>query len=433
MKKLDRAFVLIFTAIIVFVVFGTHIKPEQTVSHRENRTLSLFPRPTLRSFLEGKFQKLWEEALKDQIVFSEELKGGQASMKNNATRLMYALLSTLDGEKKTPPGSRTADSSRYAPHDFIASYIPRGEGVYEIRETGNLVVFAYDPDTSLPIYADKIRMLRESMALAESKSDGKAHADYYLYYIEGPRDVDFKNNTATHLLSSYLYENCRDFAVVRDWLASDVETYGDLIFKTDHHFNHKGQKLHYETVIRMMFGESEPLLDLRPVLIEEARFVGSRGRTIGDFGTWDDFSVNTAELPPYDVYINTLPGQHGLIREYLDGTADLRIEVNHYGACFGADRGLLLYDFHQTEKPNLLIVADSNSNPINHFIASHFNRTYVVDMRHFKDEMGKHFSMSDLIVEYGIDKVLFIYGGGFMTRDNTYFEPSQAPAEQSAE
>ena len=58
----------------------------------------------------------------------------------------------------------------------------------------------------------------------------------------------------------------------------------------------------------------------------------------------------------------------------------------------------------------MLILSSSFSNPINGLIASHFNRTYVIDGRHYND-----FKVFDYIEKNNINKVLIIMDFNFVS------------------
>ena len=76
--------------------------------------------------------------------------------------------------------------------------------------------------------------------------------------------------------------------------------------------------------------------------------------------------------------------------------------MDHYRELYGADFGEIVYDY-KNDKENLLIIANSYSNSINGLIASHFNKTYIVDPRHYKN-----FNYQSYITNNNIDKVLVI-------------------------
>ena len=65
-------------------------------------------------------------------------------------------------------------------------------------------------------------------------------------------------------------------------------------------------------------------------------------------------------------------------------------------------------DTKNEEKENVLIIGESFDNAILKLIASHFNKTFSVDLRYYKAYMGKDFSLSSYLTENDINKVLFI-------------------------
>ena len=58
-----------------------------------------------------------------------------------------------------------------------------------------------------------------------------------------------------------------------------------------------------------------------------------------------------------------------------------------------------------------MILEDSYGWQIDDLIASHFNKTYVIDIRHDEYENGK-FYIKDFMKENNITKVLFLYEAG---------------------
>ncbi len=64
------------------------------------------------------------------------------------------------------------------------------------------------------------------------------------------------------------------------------------------------------------------------------------------------------------------------------------------------------YRYNQPAKGNIVIFAESFSNPINELIAAHFNHTYFIDLRHYERDYGKPFDFGDFIEGKNIDQVL---------------------------
>ena len=76
--------------------------------------------------------------------------------------------------------------------------------------------------------------------------------------------------------------------------------------------------------------------------------------------------------------------------------------------CYGGEYGEILYDFGTEGKGTLLIIANSYSNPINALIASHFDRTVVVDPRYWEQAAGTPFDPRACAESAGADTVLLL-------------------------
>ena len=90
--------------------------------------------------------------------------------------------------------------------------------------------------------------------------------------------------------------------------------------------------------------------------------------------------------------------------------------VNHYAEFYGYDFGEVVFDY-KNNNDNLLILSNSFSNPINTLLASHFNKTYVIDPRYYKLE-GSKFNYRNYIEKHKIDKVLIMGNITFFNDEN---------------
>ena len=68
----------------------------------------------------------------------------------------------------------------------------------------------------------------------------------------------------------------------------------------------------------------------------------------------------------------------------------------------------IFYDFAQPEAGKLLLIASSYSNPINGLIASHYDQTYVIDLRYYEEWAGRPFDIVSYAAEKEIDDVLLL-------------------------
>ena len=88
-----------------------------------------------------------------------------------------------------------------------------------------------------------------------------------------------------------------------------------------------------------------------------------------------------------------------------------------YGKVYGNDIGELVISTGRIDRPNIIIIADSYDNPILKLIASHFNTTYSIDLRHYKNQVGVPFCLSDYIREHDVSIVMFVGNNGMFSSD----------------
>ncbi len=429
----------IFTVLVFFLVIITGlltvVSPQKDVSLRENRTLNKMKSPSVSTVFSGDFQHDFEKGLSDQIFLSEYSKNFYNDLKKILVDITYKKIYAFadDGasseqvdvssEEQNRDNASSIDNDeqltvdRFEESDFTATYVPKGESVFEILETGNLIVFAYEPEELSDMVLDKMLALEDYIKLHFSGSD----VDFYVYYLEGVRDIDFKNKVNKHLYIKLLKDCFERIGSVEYFEFNSINKFGDYIYKTDHHWNDKGQKKGYEDIVKLLFsGEEEPLA-LTPKKVSDIKFVGSRARKINDFSVFDDFVLNVSESLRYDYYENGVKRSIGLLADYMNDNVMDNVEVSHYGVCYGTDVALRQFDFNRDDKDNLLVISDSYFNAINRFVASHFNNTYIVDLRHYKNFYGKEFNLSQFVSENDIDKVLFFSSVGLIMKDEFNF------------
>lgn len=67
-----------------------------------------------------------------------------------------------------------------------------------------------------------------------------------------------------------------------------------------------------------------------------------------------------------------------------------------------------IFDTGRTDRENVLVIGESYDNAILKLLASHFGRTYSVDLRYYRNYLGSDFSLSDYLRRNSITKVLLI-------------------------
>ena len=98
---------------------------------------------------------------------------------------------------------------------------------------------------------------------------------------------------------------------------------------------------------------------------------------------------------------------YGNEKEYLRQEFSKEKFANHYALYYGDDYGEVIIEGN-SGKRNLLIIGDSYTNSVNKLIGTHFNKTYDVDLRHYKEAFNEDFDIKTYIEKNDIDKVLII-------------------------
>ena len=75
---------------------------------------------------------------------------------------------------------------------------------------------------------------------------------------------------------------------------------------------------------------------------------------------------------------------------------------------YGDDWAKVVYDFNQPEKENLLILGTSFTNSVNELLASHYNKTHVLDFRHYRKQYGERINAQKYMEENNISKMVII-------------------------
>lgn len=372
-----RLLLLVGCALPVLLMLVIPFRGQLSVSDAENRSLSQFPRFTLQGFLSGDFQQQLEDALGDQYPFGETIKGEIISLQDQ----IYAGESRL--LKQLFPSS-------------ALSYTEIAKGYYHFAGDENRIVEkAWLPE----VYEPAIQRQAALYAPVQLPT--------YVYFIRNSRAHDFLQPAASNavfdaICAAYQPEGAACLHV------ADYEAYSQLFYLSDHHWNHRGADQGYRDVIQMLLGEGETTLPVKEEISFPVPFHGSYARQSGRMVGDDAFTVYTYDMKRLITRLNGKNGTYGHQALYEKGrypTDELR---NHYAYYYGGDYGEIVIQTRQQEKQNLLILADSYSNPINALIASHFNNTHILDLRYYERDMGKPLDLNQYIQENAIDLMLLL-------------------------
>ena len=366
-------------------IFGTYtlVKTPNLVSISENRTLNQFQPFTLGSFLNGTFQSNFENAFSDQFPKSEKIR-------------------TVYGEtiSKLPTFGidRLVCGDRYV----LLSNDPNMP--YATFDCGDYILHMPEMPN-----AEKMENLETNI---NKFNHVNQLTDAYYYVINTSSTYDFKNNQRVIDYAEILSEKMQGNYKISSLEYNNYEEYKNLFYKTDHHWNYKGSYQGFLDIMKMMDIQITAPTELNTFTNHEF-FFGKLSRTIRNYDYFEEFTIYTFNIPEHDVIIDgELGKKYNHLDDFVVHNYKYSRDTNFYADFYGKDYDEVIFDFHQPEKENLLLIVDSFSNPINKLIAQHFNKTYVIDTRNRRG-IPRTFVLSEYLEKNNIDKTLLIMSSDF--------------------
>ena len=381
MKKtpqFDKIFVVL-TCAVLLACFVYCIVCADDISAYENRPANKVHPFSLAEYLDSTYQDGLEDALMDQMPLSETLK---RFFHNTSTTLLARLMEPVMASQ---------------PEQYVSF---RGLQLFGGE------YLCYEPKVLTDIQPG----LDKRMAELNDTIAGNGDTDFYLYYIECDVDNDFETGDKSGI-REYLFANMNLPEGRMDFLeVSDFDTYSRFFFRTDHHWNHVGAYEGYLDIARMMGIPEEQLLSPLETLTVEQPLIGTKANSAGTSVLNEPFHAYRFDLPDMTTTVNGVAEPYGRTFESYLGTS----QGLSYAAYYGFDEGEVIFDTDRDELGNLLILGNSYDNALLRPLASHFGRTYAVDLRYFESDLGREFDFDSYILENDIDTVLLI-------GDNSYF------------
>lgn len=382
MKKGADYLVLLIFISIIFTFYATFILGQKGVSESENRILAKLEIFQMKDFLDKTFQNNLEESIADQIVISENLKKNAIIIRKDIINSLNKLILKI----------RNKPDRQY--------YVSIAENTFEINNDDYLLV----KNISRP-YNEKAAQYFNSIE----------NIDKYFYCTESCSLMTYDNKYN----ENHMYEDIIRDVELTGSAKLDVTTYEkykQYFYKTDHHWNYKGQYQGYKDIIKLLGIPEGEQVKVTEEKQYNVYFFGSRAKNTMEYNIKEKFTVYKYDnAKPKKTYIDGKIGKYGKSDEYDKGEYETKDITNHYGDYYGWDNGEVIFDFDSQDKENLLIIANSYSNALNEIIASHFNKTYIIDLR-----QNPEFRPNEYIQEHQIDKLLIIGGTDLFT--DAYFK-----------
>lgn len=373
---MKKVYNIIFIGIIVaFVSAGlvsTLFFPKD-INYLENRSANKLGGLTRESVMDGTFQDRTSSAFSDQVPMAIQMKKIY-----NYSKAYF--------EDKILTAAVKGDTHQYM--SYMGGLLFEDHIVYSMKDVD---------EEQLVKKAENIRKI----------AGNHESATVYVYYIERDCDIDFATNTKSGYAEILANELAGTGVAFEKFSINNFEEFAEAFYHTDHHWNYKGAYRAYSELIDFMKPEDTG----NKVAIKEEKlldydFSGSKATTIGaNMYITEKFPVYVLDYPEMEVIIDTsLTEDYGAQDKYIEGTT----EAISYGAFYGGDFAQISFNTYQPDKENILIIGESFDNAILKLLASHFNRTYSIDLRHYEATYGYPFNYSEYVKANEIDKVLLI-------------------------
>lgn len=290
-------------------------------------------------------------------------------------------------------------------------YTPAGatKDRFFFGENGYTVEYRYNYETMLPETMQTYINNYNTMLGGEK--------DVYFYFVNNSRSMDFttdlsgENDIYLDLMSRL---TCVDHcAALEIHSMADYEKY---FYQTDHHWNHVGAHQGYEDMLRLLQVEDEPYQPVEEVVFDVV-YNGSYVQRTGIKNATQKFAVYRYELPEIKVTVEGRLRKIGRADAYFAGKYSRDLLASHFATFYGGEFGEIVYDTGMTDRENLLILCNSYGYSVRDLISRHFNKTYVVDMRHYMTQTERAMRINEYLEQHEIDKILilgdvsyFLYG-----------------------
>lgn len=368
-KIINILFALGLLMILIIGLVSTVFFPSD-INMYENRYAYKLDALSASGFADSSFQDSVENALSDQVNLASYAK----KLYNVVNAYLAApIIRSLED---------TLGSSAYVYYNGEPIY--NGKILFYCRTTEELTErLAAKADNLNAVFADHDEL------------------EFFVYYIEKDTEMNFlsgtKNEGADYFLSriDLPAENKGCFEI------SSFEEFDRYFYDTDHHWNYLGSYLAYTQILQMISDEA-PLL---PTDTFHSGIYFSGSKALKLCGTFtEEMSVYLFSFPKMDIRINgESVSDYGNISGLVDGS----IDSVSYQEVYGGDMGEIVFDTGK-DGENLLVIGESYDNAVLKLLASHFSKTYSVDLRYYTPHTGKDFDFDEYVKTHDIDKVLLI-------------------------
>ncbi len=257
----------------------------------------------------------------------------------------------------------------------------------------------------------------------------QSHPDknFYLYYHQTLENSEFHPLSASFAYADksqsigYFEENLPENLVLKKFMLEGMEDHLENYYRTDHHWNVNGILKAYGDIHDMLasnYTGISPMLEHTDILkFPDIEFLGLMARRTFYPIKGDDFAVEIVDFPAYEMKVNDQLIEQNQRQAYFEGNYSNVPYTNHYNEFYGYVTNYTEYTFENDSNRNLLFIGSSYRYALDPLVASHYKKTYCVDLRYFTD-----FSLSEFLAEHDVDDILIIGDNDVAFEDLEYWK-----------
>ena len=419
-KYLTSIIIIIF---VLYISMVSILEGDKEVSILEGRSLEVIPLPSIirNIFVERKDAEATEKVTQDNKEENNIIQDNNSVDKDIKSNIKVYITGILNGDYfkrwdnyfsdhiygrdyivKTYMGIQNKLDKKYINGVFIGSN--------DFLFSSENVKYSAEDIKNRNYYFEKIYKDLDKKPLYLSIVPSKSMIEGGYYPIEGYKD------SFNYYIDSFINNNNLNIIDLRKDLISEKNLY----YKTDHHMNMDGAYIVYNSIIDCINDEfieiGEPM-EKEDFQIENYKdvFMGSDGRKIGYLvSKLDDIQVyRNQKIMSLKSYLDNK--NYSLIQEQQISEEKFN---NDYLVYLGGDNsGIEIYNPESRNNLKILLIGDSMDNPIVPLVATHFKKTYSLDMRN-----SSEYNIIDKIKDMDVDIIMLIGNpGAFLDSSSEIF------------
>lgn len=380
----EIAFVAFLGLVLVSGLVRTLFFPAE-VNNYENRKANKVAAFTVKGFLGGEFQNGLDAALSDQVIGSEFAKEKYNTIESGVAHMFLSKL-------------YEANPNKYFKYNNILVY-NKDYLLFDPRFLDNTTKEGFK--TNIGGYNYYAEMYKD--------------IDFYAYYIEKETDINFETGKKVGFYDYIEKLVNKDHIRLGKYSIDTFDEFAERFFKVDHHWNHVGAYKGYLGICELL--GIEDVVEAGEEFLVGEKIHGSKFALAKNYNDWTDvLKAYKFDFPEMKITVNGEEADYG--NQNKTGSEFLKEnEKLSYSLYFGGDSGEVTFETADKDKGNILIIGDSFDNAVLKLLATHYSKTYSVDLRNYEHYMEKPFDFESYIEENDIDKVLFVGNLDFFLKE----------------